>query len=77
MVVGKHLERDRDADLSLGATPDMGMPRGAVRGRSVVPGRRDLAARCGKVIGAMSRTNIHTVDTLISTALGTGLAKTA
>ena len=37
MVVGKHLERDRAADLSLGSTPDMGMPRGAVRETSVVP----------------------------------------
>ena len=77
MVVGKHLERHRTADLSFGSTPVMGMPRGVVGETSVVPGRRDLAARCGKVIGAMSRTNIHTFDTLISTALGTGLAKTA
>ena len=38
MVVGKHLERDRTADLSLGSTPDMGMPRGVVGETSVVPG---------------------------------------
>ena len=82
MVLGEHLDRDHAADLSLGSTPDMGMPCGTVR-TSVVPGCRDLAARCGNVIGAMSRTNIHTFDTLecshsiISTARGTGLAKTA
>jgi hypothetical protein len=71
LAVGKHFERHRAADL------------GRDQGTSVVPERRDLAARCGKAIGATSRPNFHTFDTLecphsiISTALGTGLAKTA